>query len=88
MKYRIAWDPDAFRNLRRKSNAAGKPHAATLAFEAIETALSTNAHRCGESREGDQRILLVPPIGIIFEARQQAREAMILDAWLIPDRNA
>ncbi len=88
MKFRVSWDHDAFRNLLRQWNAAGKPHAATLAFDAIEVALSTDAHQAGESREGDQRILLEPPLGVIFEVRHDVREAMILDAWLFPVRGA
>jgi hypothetical protein len=87
VKYRVSWDPDAFRNLLRQWHAAGKPDAATRAFEAIENELGTDAHRCGESREGIQRILLLPPIGVIFEARQNTGDAVILDAWLITRRS-
>ena len=87
MKYRVSWDPDAFRDLLRQWNTAGRPDAATRAFEAIEIELSTDADRCGESREGIQRILLLPPIGVIFEARQDVGEAFIIDAWLIVRRS-
>lgn len=88
MKYRVSWDPDAFRNLLKQWNAAGKPHAATKAFDSIETVLGTDAHQCGESRAGDQRILLVPPLGVVFEARQDAGEVMILEAWLFVARGS
>jgi hypothetical protein len=87
VKYRVSWDPDAFRDLLRQWNAAGRPDAATRAFEAIENELNTDADQCGESREGIQRILLVPPIGVIFEARQDVGEAFIIDAWLIVRRS-
>lgn len=88
MKYRVSWDPEAFRGLLRQWNAAGNPDAATRAFDAIENVLSTDAHRCGESRDGNRRILLVPPIGVIFEARPDMGEVLILEAWLIARRSA
>jgi hypothetical protein len=86
VKYRLLWDPDAFRKLLKQWNAAGKPQAATVAFDAIEAELGTDAHERGESRDGNRRILLVPPLGLIFEVRQDIGEITILDAWIIPVR--
>ncbi|HZN36964.1 MAG TPA: hypothetical protein VFB80_24205 [Pirellulaceae bacterium] len=68
MRYRVSWDPDAFRALMRAWIAASRPEAAIRAFDAIEATLSVDAHLQGESREGERRILIVPPI---------------LDAWMI-----
>ncbi|MDX1945667.1 MAG: hypothetical protein SFU86_09665 [Pirellulaceae bacterium] len=66
MKYRVIWDPDAFHDLLRHWTAAGKPESAIAAFDQIENILSIDAHDQGESRTGNRRILLVPPVGVIF----------------------
>ena len=87
MKYRVSWESEAFLELRRQWNAAGNPEDATRAFEAIEDELGSDAHQRGESREGIRRILLLPPLGVIFEARQEIGEAVIIDAWLIARRS-
>jgi hypothetical protein len=88
VKYRVAWDPDAFRSLRRAWIAANQPDAGIRAFDEIEQILSEDAHLQGESRHGDRRILIVPPIGVIFRARQETSEVLILDAWMIAKPNA
>lgn len=86
MNYRVAWDPVAFRDLRRAWIAAGQPESGIRAFEAIERVLRTDAHLQGESRAGDRRILVELPISVIFEARPDVGEVLILDAWIIRDR--
>jgi hypothetical protein len=89
MTYRVIWDPDAFRSLLRQFTAAGQPNAAIDAFDAIEKILSEDAHLQGESRENDQRrILIVRPLGVIFRAKPELREVLILDAWLIRDQKS
>jgi hypothetical protein len=45
-----------------------------------------DAEQQGESRHGDRRILIVPPIGVIFRARTETGEVLILDAWMIARR--
>lgn len=82
MKYRVAWDPDAFRGLMRAFVAANQPPAAIQAFDEIERILSNDADAQGESRDENRRILIVPPIGVIFRARPDIAEVLILDAWM------
>lgn len=65
MRYRVIWDPDAFRGLLRAWIAANKPEAGIRAFDAIEESLSEDAHDKGESREGERRILIVRLLGVI-----------------------
>lgn len=86
MRYRVLWDPDAFRGLLRAWIAANEPEAGIRAFDEIEEAVSEDAHKKGESREGERRILIVPPLGVIFRARPDAGEVLILDAWMISGR--
>jgi hypothetical protein len=67
--------------------AAGNPPSGIQAFDEIEKILTTDAHIQGESRERNRRILFKPPLGVIFEARKDTLQAVVLDAWLIPRRN-
>ena len=87
MRYRVIWDPDAFRGLLRAWIAANEPEAGIRAFDAIEESLGEDAHDKGESREGERRILIVRPLGVIFRARSEAGEVLILDAWMISGRS-
>ena len=86
MKYRVFWDPDAFRGLRRAWIAAKQPEAGIRAFDVIEQTLSLDAHLQGESRDGENRILIVPPLGVIFQANPERSEVLIVDAWMIAGR--
>jgi hypothetical protein len=88
VNYRVSWDPDAFARLRREWKQADEPAAGIRAFDAIEQILSDDAHLQGESREASRRILIVPPLGVIFRAKPKLREVLILDAWMIPKRGA
>lgn len=87
MKYRVLWDPDAFHALRTAWKAAKQPEAGIRAFDEIEQILGVDAHEQGESRVGDQRILLAPPIGVIFRAKPEIGEVLILEAWMFSRRS-
>ena len=87
MKYRVSWDPSAFRRVLREWAAAGKPQSGTRAFDAIEELPSMDAHLQGESRDEGRRIAIVRPLGVLFRALPNLGEVRIVDAWLIPSRN-
>jgi len=83
MRYRVTWDPDAFRALVGIWTAAGNPAEATESFDQIESILSRDADQQGESRTQNLRILIVPPLGVVFEAFPDSGEVIVVDAWLI-----
>lgn len=86
MKYRVTWDPNAFRDLVRAWKTANQPDSGIRAFDEIERLLSDDAELQGESRDDDRRLLIVPPIGVVFRAKPDLGEALILDAWMIRPR--
>jgi hypothetical protein len=86
VRYRVTWDPAAFRRLVQEWTNAGKPDAAIEAFDAIEEMLNEDPDLQGESRSHSRRILIVPPLGVIFRAKQESGEVLIIDAWLIRSR--
>ena len=87
MKYRVSWDPTAFRRVLREWAAAGKPQSGIRAFDAIEELLITDAEFKGESRDEGRRIAIVPPLGVLFRALPDSGEVRVVDAWLIRGRN-
>jgi len=66
--------------------AAGKPDAGIQAFDAIEQLLTDNPELQGESRGGQRRILIIPPVGVLFRIIQDAAQVLIIDAWMIRSR--
>lgn len=88
MRYRVIWDPDAFAALRRAWIDAKQPEAGIRAFDALEAALSEGAETKGESREGENRILLVPPLGVIFRAWPETGEVFVLQTWMFTKRSS
>lgn len=86
MKYQVDWEPAAFRNLVKVWVASGEPESAIRAFDAIEATLSRDAELQGESRSDGRRILIVSPIGVIYRAKPEVGEVLILDAWLVKIR--
>ena len=36
---------------------------------------------CGESRDGDHRIMLVAPLGVLFRIDHQTRKVRVLSVW-------
>jgi hypothetical protein len=84
--YRIRWDSNAFRRLHSAWRQADEPQAALEAFDMVEAALCLDAHDQGESRTDDLRILIIPPLGVLFQARPKQQEVLVVDAWLIPSR--
>lgn len=79
MNYRVIWHPDAFRRLRHFWIAAKQPESGIRAFDEIERIPQKDAEQCGESRPDGRRILIVPPIGVLFRTVAETNEALILD---------
>jgi hypothetical protein len=47
----------------------------------IDLVLQSNPEEKGESREGGRRVLLVPPLGVIFRVRPDAAMVEVLQVW-------
>ncbi len=62
MRYMVLWTPTAERFLAEIWLDATDRNAVTQAAHALDQALRNDAHLCGESREGDLRILFEPPL--------------------------
>ena len=62
------------------------PDALEGAMAEIEFLLSKSPHEHGESREGNERVLIVHPLTIIYEIFEDSRVVLVYDAIYYPRR--
>jgi hypothetical protein len=81
MSYGIDWTPSADLELARIWNDAPDPNEVTVAFNEIERRLKYNPDTQGESRSGNNRILIIEPLAILFTVDHQKQEVLIYSVW-------
>ncbi len=81
MSYRVYWrdrvrhDLNVFQFLARE---LGRPvNAIPASVEEIEARLAANPSTVGESRDGAERVLVVPPLTVYFEVFEDQRVVLI-----------
>ena len=67
MKYTVVWTEAAERRLTQLWLSSRMRHAIRDAADQIDILLEGNPAECGESRDRGQRMLLLPPLGVLFE---------------------
>lgn len=81
MKYTVVWirwAEDAYVKIWRQAS----DHAAIWsAAQEIDALLESNPHDAGESRSGDERILLKQPLGVLFLVDQDQPIVRVLWVW-------
>ena len=81
MKFTIRWIPSAERELAESWLAAPDRNAVTAAAYAIERLLEVDPLRAGESRPNGRRILLEPPLGVLFEVDSKREVVRVVKVW-------
>jgi plasmid stabilization system protein ParE len=81
MRYTVLWKPRADDELTSIWLAAEDRDAVTQASAEIELALKHDAALKGESRSGNKRILLLPPLGVEFSVIEDDRMVYISAVW-------
>jgi hypothetical protein len=81
MTYTVLWKPDAEDELARLWTGAADRDAVTKSADWIDAALHRDPRSKGESRTGDIRILVVPPLAVRFEVRDADRTVYVLQVW-------
>ncbi len=81
MRYTVVWKPGGEEELASIWLAAKDRDAVTQAAAAIDSLLREDAPSKGESRFGNKRILLMPPLGIDFGVVEEDRTVYILTVW-------
>lgn len=81
MNYAVEWVPAAEQELADLWLGAASRAEVTRAAHAIDQELAVNAHEKGESRAGDDRVLLVAPLGVLFEADPAQQRVFVWHVW-------
>lgn len=87
MNFQVVWDVAAYRRLERIWTDVSDVRPYLNAFDEIEAMLSVDAATRGESRAEGRRILLVPPLGVIFCVQTRLGEVHILEVWTISQKS-
>ncbi len=67
MTYTVVWIPSALNELADLWNHAPGRQEITDAADAIDAILRADPYAASESREGNLRILFVPPLAVLFD---------------------
>ena len=84
MKWTVIWKPLAERTLAELWNENPARQELTDAANRIDALLKHSADIVGESREGNRRILLEPPLGVVYEVNELDRTVTVLAVWQLP----
>ena len=86
MRYTVLWTRLAEDDLTSIWLDAEDRAVVSEAANQIDRNLSLDAHDRGESREGNCRILFVPPLGAEFELNPLDRTVRVVAVWWCPLR--
>jgi len=81
MTYHVVWDVEAYRKLEQIWTHAADIGPSVRAFDEIERLLATAPEEQGESRASGRRVLIVPPLGIIYRVQSRLQEVYVQEAW-------
>lgn len=89
MIFRVAWLQDALDELARAwIEGDGQQRVAiTAAVEAIDRVLQVDPESQGESRSGNRRILLQPPLGVVYEIVPRSASVTVVHVWTFRRRS-
>jgi plasmid stabilization system protein ParE len=73
MNFSVDWLPEAEDQLTALWTAASDRAAVTAAARRIDQMLGHDPSNAGESRDRSERLLFVPPLGVLFRIDEPAR---------------
>lgn len=81
MKFTVVWSPAAENELMELWLKSANRWAVSRAASRIDDLLKSDPQNQGESRLDPERILLVAPLGLIYEAFEDDRLVRVLTVW-------
>ena len=84
--YDVRWVRSAENALADLWTRAEDRSAVTAAVQRIDAILSGAPESQGESRDHGRRILIVPPLGVIFRVDGHRRNVLVSDVWSFKTR--
>ena len=88
MKWTVVWQPEAERRLAELWMNSNDRMAITQASHALDQALRRSPEIVGESRDMGRRILLVPPLAVIYTFQPEDRLVKVISVWQFTPPNA
>ena len=82
MKWTVIWLPDAEQELADIWLNATNRAAVTHSSHVIDVLLKQDPENAGESRDGDRRILLVAPLGVLYRVFADDVRVEVLHVWI------
>jgi hypothetical protein len=81
MIFTVLWRPLSEGQLAQLWMDAPDRDFVSAAADEIDSLLRRDPQLQGESREGDARILIVPPLVALFEVNEEDRLVHVLEVW-------
>ena len=78
MNYAVTWKQSAADRLAEVWMSARDRAAVTSAADTLDAALRADPHQHGESRGGTTRLVVVPPLAVVYEVFETDRRVEIL----------
>ena len=88
MKYTVLWKSAAEQELASIWMHASDRDRVTAAAQRIDDLLQSDAEERGESRTTGVRILIVPPLAVLFTVRPEDRIVSVGTAWRFAARRS
>ncbi|MCE9544795.1 MAG: hypothetical protein K8T25_04650 [Planctomycetia bacterium] len=86
MKYTVLWTPSAERQLTRLWLDATDRDAVRGAADRLDEILAERPSTLGESRHGEFRIALIPPLGFEYKVQEADRLVKVIAVWTFKKR--
>jgi plasmid stabilization system protein ParE len=81
MMFTVRWTQRAEDQLAEVWTRAPDRNAVTAAAREIDDLLKADPGDRGESRDGGRRVLLVPPLGVVFVVRDADQTVFVMGIW-------
>jgi len=78
VNFEVFWKPKAEADLAALWTSASDRSAITAAANTLDETLRRNPLSAGESRSGDTRILIVPPLVVVFRVFEEDQKVWIV----------
>jgi hypothetical protein len=86
MKYTVVWKPSAQRRLAEIWMSTSDRAAIARTADDIDRMLGTQPLQIGESREVNSRILVEPPLAVVYDVSPDDRLVSVLSVRALPER--
>jgi hypothetical protein len=86
MKFTVFWTDSAEAELAAIWTKATDRTAVTRAAKQIDDQLAIDPMNAGESRDGDERVVFEPPLGVLAEVREADCLVKVLHVRKLPNR--